>query len=245
MTKAATKDTATPRPRRVRTVTAREGKLAGQVYEKILDDIIHLRRLPGEMLNKEQLRAELGTSAQPVTDALRKLAGIGLAEVVPQVGSFVSRISARSVIDSVFLRSAVESQVVAQLAETRDEAAIKALRGNLAAQEKAVRAVDIDQFHRLDDAFHLKLYQLLGYPGVWDQTASARLHLDRLRRLALPREGRLTVSLDEHTRVVDEIAAGHPQEAARAIEAHIRFNTEDLRRHMRDRQDFFEPDEDT
>ena len=39
MTKVAMKDAAMPRQRRVRTVTAREGKLASHVYEKILDDI--------------------------------------------------------------------------------------------------------------------------------------------------------------------------------------------------------------
>lgn len=203
---------------------------ADTVFRALLDQISSVRLKPGDALSKDEIASELGVSRQPVTDAVNRLASMGLVTVVPQVSTCVARISATEVLASAFLRSAVEAQVVHELASRHRPATIDSLRSQLAEQAKLLGREDIDGFHEADDAFHRLLAELAGLPALWEQTAAARLHLTRVRRLGLPRAGRMAVSYAEHTTVVDEIEAGRPRKAANAISRHIRYNEGELRR---------------
>jgi DNA-binding GntR family transcriptional regulator len=209
------------------------------VYEALLKTIVRVDRKPGEPLLKDDIARDLGVSRQPVTDAINRLAAQGLVTVIPQVNSYVSRISPADVIESSFLRSAVEAQIVHELASHPKTAMVAALREQLAEQVQLVAAGDVDRFHEADDAFHRMLTELAGLPGLWEQIAAARLHLVRVRRLGLPRPGRLAISYAEHSMVVDEIEAGRPRKAANTIAQHIRYNEGELRRLQKDLPQYF------
>lgn len=193
------------------------------VFEVLLDAIVKVDLKPGDTLAKDAIAAELGVSRTPVGDAINRLAALGLVSVVPQVGSFVSRISPQAVIESSFLRSAAESEVVHRLASSANRKLVDALRDRLAEQGEYVAAGDVDRFHEVDDAFHRFMITEAGMPGIWDQIAPARLNLVRIRRLGLPQPGRLADAHGEHVRIVDEIEARRPRRAARAVTGHIRY----------------------
>jgi len=212
---------------------------AASVFDALLKSIVRVDLKPGEPLPKDEIARQLGVSRQPVTDAINRLAGLGLVTVIPQVNSYVSRISSADVIESSFLRSAVEAQVVHELASHPRKAMVATLRDQLTEQVKLVAAGDIDGFHEADDAFHRLLAELAGLPGLWDQIAAARLHLVRIRRLGLPRPGRLAISYAEHSMVVDEIEAARPRKAANTIAHHIRYNEGELRRLQKDLPQYF------
>jgi len=209
------------------------------VYETLLGAIVRVDLKPGEVLLKEEIANKLNVSRQPVTDAANRLAAMGLVTVIPQVNSYVSLISPADVLESAFLRSAVEAQVVHELASHPRVETIEVLRASLAAQARLVGVGDIDGFHEADDAFHRLLAERAGLPGLWQQIAPARLHLVRVRRLGLPRPGRLAISYAEHSMVVDEIEAGRPRKAANTIAHHIRYNEGELRRLQKDLPQYF------
>jgi DNA-binding GntR family transcriptional regulator len=219
-------------------VAGRRSRTAS-VFDALLKAIVRVDLKPGEPLLKDDIARQLGVSRQPVTDAINRLAGLGLVTVIPQVNSYVSRISPSDVIESSFLRSAVEAQVVHELASSPKQAVLEALRRQLSEQIRLVAAGDVDGFHDADDAFHRLLAELAGLPGLWDQIASARLHLVRVRRLGLPRPGRLAISYAEHSMVVDEIEAGRPRKAANTIAHHIRYNEGELRRLQKELPQYF------
>lgn len=218
---------------------AERGKYTQVVFDRLLEEITSVQRKPGEPLSKDALAAEFGVSRQPVTEALNKLAGMGLVTILPQVGTQVSWMSLDDALESCFLRSAVESAVVYDLASSPKPAVIERLRQQLARQLEAVARNDIPAFHRLDDEFHHLLFELKGMPGLWYQTETARFHMVRVRRLGLPREGRLAVSYAEHLTIVDEIEAGRPRKAANSIAAHIQFNEGDMRRLQKEKPQYF------
>jgi DNA-binding GntR family transcriptional regulator len=207
---------------------------ADAVFDTLLQSIASVRIKPGEPILKEEIAKELGVSRQPVTDAVNRLALMGLVTVVPQVATYVAKISPAAVMASAFLRSAVEAQVVHELASKPRAPTIEALRSQLQEQAKLVGDNDVDGFHEADDGFHRLLAELAGLPELWEQTAAARLHLVRVRRLGLPRPGRMAVSYAEHSMVVDEIAAGRPRKAANTISRHIRYNENEVRRVQKD-----------
>lgn len=215
------------------------GKAMQVVFDRLLEEIISVARKPGETLNKDAIASDFGVSKQPVTDAIAKLASLGLVTVLPQVSSQVSWISPQDAIESCFLRSAVEAQVVHELSSSPKPEVIAELRALLAEQLQAVGNNDISRFHELDDRFHYRLFELAGLPGLWQQMETARFHIVRIRRLGLPREGRLAASYAEHEAVVDEIEAGRPRKAANAISKHIRINEKDVRRLQKDMPQYF------
>lgn len=209
------------------------------IFEVLRDAILKVDLQPGAALAKEAIARELGVSRTPVGDAINRLAALGLASVVPQVGSFVSHISPQAVIESSFLRSAAESEVVHRLASAGNLALVAELRERLAEQGRHVAAGDIDGFHVADDEFHRFLMISAGMGGVWDQIATARLNLVRIRRLGLPQPGRLAEAHAEHGRIVDEIEARRPRRAARAMTDHIRYAEIYLKRLEQEKPDFF------
>jgi GntR family transcriptional regulator, rspAB operon transcriptional repressor len=215
------------------------GNRAQSVFEVLMGEIVRVQRKPGELLNKDEIAEQLGVSRQPVTDAITRLAGMGLATIIPQVNSYVSRISASDVVESSFVRSAVEAQVVHDLASRPRPAMIQRLRQDLDDQVRIVAMADYDGFHALDDAFHRRLSEMAGLPGLPDQITAARLHLVRIRWLGLPRPGRLALAFAEHVRVVDEIEAGRPRRAAKAVTDHIRYSESELRRLQKDQPQYF------
>src|SRR4051794_27041342 len=79
-----------------------------QVYTIIREAIVSLRLLPGQALSENELATQYGVSRTPVREALIRLAGDGLVEVVPQLGTFVSRISELDVREAQFIREVLE-----------------------------------------------------------------------------------------------------------------------------------------
>jgi GntR family transcriptional regulator, rspAB operon transcriptional repressor len=219
--------------------TAARSSRAQSVFDVLMAEIIRVQRKPGEALNKDEIASQLNVSRQPVTDAINRLAAMGLVTVIPQVSSYVSRISAADVVESSFVRSAVEAEVVHVLASRPRMAIVDKLRADLEDQIKIVAAVDYENFHATDDVFHRHMAELAGLPGLPDQITAARLHLVRIRWLGLPRPGRLALAYAEHVKVVDEIEAGRPRKAAKAVTEHIRYSESELRRLQKDQPQYF------
>ena len=69
------------------------------MYDQLKERLLEGRYEAGERVSAEVLRLEFGVSKQPVMEALRRLSGDGLMEIVPQVGSRVARYDLREVED--------------------------------------------------------------------------------------------------------------------------------------------------
>ena len=84
------------------------GSLGAKVYQTLRQAILSLSYRPGEILRKPEICAELGVSRSPVSDAVARLAGEGLVDVVPQAGTYVARFSMAEIREGAFLREAIE-----------------------------------------------------------------------------------------------------------------------------------------
>lgn len=182
--------------------------------------IVHLELRPGAPLDKAELTARFGVSRFPISEALNRLKSEGLVEIRPQSGSSVSLIRLADVEENLFMRRALEAEVAETLAQRRDEALLAELKRNLRYQKAAVNAADREGFHELDLAMHDMMVDALSYPRVRAITESARLALDRARRL-LGSPRRHAVTYDEHLKIVDALEAGDPARARAAAAAHI------------------------
>ncbi|MGQ9369294.1 GntR family transcriptional regulator [Azospirillum sp. ST 5-10] len=205
-----------PAPREVH-----RGSTATTVYRALREDIVSLRRKPGDPIVEKQLAETFGVSRTPVREAVLKLADEGLVEIFPQSGTFVSRIPLPALPEAGLIRRSLEGTVVRLAAERASRSQIAQLRTHLAKQLEADAAHDLDGFHQADEAFHATIAEIAGAPGVWTVVRAVKVQVDRCRRLTLPVAGHIAKAIAEHEAIVDAIAAHDPERAARAVSDHL------------------------
>jgi DNA-binding GntR family transcriptional regulator len=83
------------------------------IYERLRDDIIHGRVKPNERLKVAELASRMGTSTNPVREALQQLRGEGFVVMTPNRGARVRPI------DEDFVRDICEIEVLIEPALTR------------------------------------------------------------------------------------------------------------------------------
>jgi DNA-binding GntR family transcriptional regulator len=196
------------------------GGTTARVVDAIREAIVSLDLPPGSPLDKAALCERLGVSRFPVSEALSRLQAEGLVEIRPQAGTIVSRIRFADVRENLFLRRALEAEAVRTLARNCPPNVIDALTRNLRYQKAAAAAGDRKGFHVLDLEFHDIIFTALGFERVKSAVESARLGLDRIRRL-LATKRRHTLTFKEHAAVAAALAAGDGDAAARAMMAHL------------------------
>lgn len=192
-----------------------------RVYGMLRRRIRELTLPPGAPLRKEEIALELGVSRAPVSDAITRLAEEGLVDVFPQHGSFVAAIRAADVREALFIRTALETEAMRQLALRADAGIVRDLDDNISAQAKALQAGNLEQFYDLDEALHAMIFGAIEKPRSLRLLDAARAPLDRVRRLALPEQGRPELTLMEHRALVDAIRSNDSEYAASAMRAHL------------------------
>lgn len=204
--------------------TRSAGPVAGLVHERLEAAIVGGELPPGSAVSEAEIASRFGVSRTPVRQAIGRLAEDGLVAVVPQVGTFVGRVSLSEVAEGQFIRETLEAEAVRRAAAiaSTDPAATIGLGGYLTEQEAAIRAGDLDRFYRADEGLHASVFAMIGRPGVWRALRSVKLQMDRIRRMSLPDRSTQEALLDEHRRIVAAIGAGDSDGAERVLRGHAR-----------------------
>lgn len=196
------------------------GATTDYVHQVLRDAIIASDLAPGTLVNKHVICERLGVSRFPVSDALARLQTEGLVEILPQRGTRVTRIRMNDVRESMFIRRAVETETVHELAPAIDEDTLTRLRRSLRYQQAAVEAQDRRGFHVLDLEFHEMLIDALNYPRAKAIVEAARGNLERARRI-LQSPRRHAVTLAEHQAILAALEARNPEAARAAMANHL------------------------
>ena len=199
----------------------RANSKAEQVYAAIKDSILTGAFEPGAPIDKLALCERLGVSRFPVSAAISRLAFEQLVVVEPQHGSFVARISVRDVKERLFIRRALECEVVAEAARRFGPEDGDALKRNVEAAVAAAESGDRGLFYALDVAFHAYFTQSLGLLRSAELLDALRVHLERVRRLLLSPPGRIKATIAEHSAIVEGVSRRDPDSASRAMATHM------------------------
>jgi DNA-binding GntR family transcriptional regulator len=210
------------------------------VYAAIRDAIVRAELEPGARLSENELADQFGVSRTPIREALGRLRDDRLVDVVPQLGTFVSRISTLAVADAQFIREALECAAVRPAAERVGEEGLAMLEENLRSQERARDGGDLDAWYLLDNDYHRTVCDLSGHPTVWSVSERAKSHLNRLRRLSLTLPDYLPQMIDEHRDVVDALGRRDPDAAEATLRHHLRMVLSELPRIREQHPDYFE-----
>ncbi|QCI65902.1 GntR family transcriptional regulator [Phreatobacter stygius] len=198
------------------------GRTAAEaVYLALRDDIVSLARKPGSQVNEKAIALAHGVSRTPVREAILRLAGEGLIDVVSKAGTYVSRIRLSALAETIVVRKALEEVTVRAAVAHATPSQIIEMRALLTRQAEASEAGDQGAFHLADEAFHETIARAGGFPGIWALVQTVKLQVDRYRRLTLPQPGRMALVIREHKLVLDAIEARDADAAAEAMGRHI------------------------
>jgi len=194
---------------------------APQVVEALRAAIISLELAPGSALDRAELAQGFGVSQTPVRDALMRLSEEGLVLIRAQYTTQVSRIDVPAAREAHFLRRAIEIEVARLLALSPDPAVIGELRSQLSRQAGLAASKDYPAFIAADKAFHQAMYVAAGLPRLWAVVTRMSGHVDRLRLLHVPAEGKVESIMTSHQAILDAIASGDGEVAQQAVREHL------------------------
>lgn len=192
--------------------------LRDQVYDALENLIISGVLAPGQRLTEGDLAERLGVSRNPVREALNGLSRAGWVELRPRQGAYVRRRTAREGDEFYHVRQLLEIESARLAADRADEDGVAGLRGLLAEGWDALEHKDDERLLSLNSRFHAAVVELSGN-SVLAETLGL---LDkRLRWYFKPVVvGRAPDSWQEHTDLVETIAAHNVDHAAEVMRLH-------------------------
>jgi GntR family transcriptional regulator, rspAB operon transcriptional repressor len=218
----------------------KRGPARPYVHAAIRDAIVRAELPPGAKLSENELADRFGVSRTPIREALGRLRDDRLVQVVPQLGTFVARISIQAVSDAQFIREALECAAIRPAAEQAGEEDIAALEENIRSQERVRDSGDYDAWYLLDDAYHRYLCDLSGHMAVWPVSERAKSHINRLRRLSLERSDYLPEMVSEHREIAAAVGDRDPDGAEEALRHHLRMVLREIPQIRAEHPDYFE-----
>ncbi len=214
--KTALSDAAGLRARR------RERATSGSaIYRDLQRQIVTMALKPGTALGEQMLADRYGVSRTPVREAVIRLSEERLVDVLPQQGTFVSRLDIALIPEAVVIRQALEGATVQHAARAATAEKLALLDDILAEQRFYRDRNQLDRFMGADEAFHEAIASIADLPGVWSYLRPAKIHIDRARWLTLPFLGRTTPVIAEHELIRDAIAAHDEKAALAAMTKHL------------------------
>ena len=200
------------------------GPASRQAYRALRDAIVAAEFEPGQRLSENELAERLAVSRTPIREALIRLRDDRFVQIVPQLGTFVTRIStAARAGRPVHPRVAGVRRRAARGDARRRRRPRRARRASCAARPRSSGTATTSASRVLDDEFHAALCELAGRPVAWEVAQRVKGHLNRVRRLSLPQPRYLDEMVAEHRLVLDALRRHDPDAAEPTLRHHLRM----------------------
>ncbi|MCY4180103.1 MAG: GntR family transcriptional regulator [Litoreibacter sp.] len=194
---------------------------SGQAVERLRELIFSGQLGAGSDHLESELAESLGMSRTPVREALLVLEGQGLVDVRPRKGVRIKPLSPVDMAEIYDVLTELESLAAANAAREGYSADdLQQLEHTINLMDSALEENDRGAWARADDAFHAELVQLGRNSRV---EAIAQMMSDQVRRARLVTLHMRPVpnrSNEDHRAVLDAIAAGDADTAARVHREH-------------------------
>jgi DNA-binding GntR family transcriptional regulator len=207
-------------------------QLGSRVYDSLLNTIVGGHLDFGAPLRPNEIARQLNVSTTPVREALGKLESHGIVNKLPNCGWFVREFTDQQILDLYEFRSDVESFTARLACERISNEELGWLRQHQAEGEAALASRDMDAYRIYNREFHAAILRAAKnsyLSAVIGQIApQAEMLTARTIRIA----GRPLRAFEEHTHIIEALAAHNGDSAAESMHTHILGQFEQLL-HMR------------
>lgn len=195
--------------------------LTGQAYAVLRDRLVMLEIKPGEPINEERLRTELGVGRTPIREALKRLEQERLVVAFPRRGTFATDVNISDLSHISEVRRTLEplaSAAAAERATPADRAALTELRSRL---DTAAPTGDNTELLRTDVGVHRAIYGCVHNPFLEDTLISYDNLATRIWCVFLPRLSGMAGHVDEHVPLLTAIIEGDAKKAGELASQHV------------------------
>lgn len=205
--------------------------LADSATSALHDAILTGELSAGAPLRLGELAEALGMSMMPVREALRRLAAIGLVEIVPHKGAWVPELTPEDAQDTLDTRTALETLAIQRAAAQLSERDAETAAAELERHVTAARRGENVAARLAHTQFHFTIYQASGSKWLLRALEPVWQNSERYR-FAGPRRSSLPASTREHQAILDACAAHDPERAVAALATHLRRSHERIVKNM-------------
>lgn len=197
--------------------------LTGQAYSIIIKKIINAEYEPGQKISEKKIEKDIDIGRTPVREALLQLRQENLINVIPQSGTYISKIDMKEVLDARFVRASVEQRIMRNATTVRfTQEQINHFDQILSKQYLIMREDNFTKFLTIDDEFHRYFYVITYHLRIWNWLKRINVQFDRFRFLRLKVEGLSWVSLiDEHKAILNAVRERDINEVERLTANHM------------------------
>ncbi len=198
--------------------------MADAVYDALRQAIFDQSFAPGQRLNIDELRQELGVSRTPLKDALNRLAIEGLVRIVPRQGSFVSELRPDKLAEVLGVRRALELYAIAEAMPRLEEQHLASMRECLWRQRTLTSDGDADQymtFVTLDHGFHSIIFEAAGNRTLREIYEGLNVHMQVARARHHESTQHISLACEEHEAILRAFEARDAAAASAAMDAHL------------------------
>lgn len=190
-------------------------------YRVIKDSIMALELEPGQAISEIELAQELQISRTPIREVMAKLGEEYLVEVIPQVGSYISKINPQLIKEASFMRYILEREILKLSCESFPKSNLYELKKNLALQEELIGCEGMERdFHKLDKEFHRIIFEGSKKENVWASITRISTHYNRIRLLS-EMQHNFKEPIAQHRKIVEIIESKDCDQVEAIVRQHI------------------------
>lgn len=193
--------------------------MKADIFEVLQGEILDGTLMPGDRIKEADLANRFGLSRTPVREALRRLEARGLLAHEPHRGMVVAQLEPAAVAELYAMREILDGAAAELAARHATPVEIDAMRGQIARDRGIVE--DPVKLAAANRAFHAAILRAAHNRFLMTASDALAESLALLGPTTLSIPGRGAQSIDEHTAIVDAIAAGDSVTAGVAARAHI------------------------
>jgi GntR family transcriptional regulator, rspAB operon transcriptional repressor len=210
--------------------------LSERVYTSLKEAIMDGKFPPGERLSPEELAKHFEVSITPVRDALKRLEGDALVEVVPRQGVFVSQFSRAAIKELFDIRHLIEQGCIEGVSELSDAKLqeIVSIMEEMESLSDGAIFHDYAHFIELDSRFHAFLVAMRGNSRLIELYEELQWPIQVVRGLSHSNYHRADQTIMEHRAIVAALLRRDVAEAQAKVAIHLNNAREDLLRHVPD-----------
>ena len=208
------------------------GRLADEVYDTVLAQLMSLRIEPGSRVTIDALARDLGVSQTPIRDALNRMEADGLVVRVPHAGyripPQITRSRFEDMLEVRLLLEPAAARRAAERASAEQVAGMRRMLDEMAGLVEGDSHLAYGAFGLRDAAFHDLVAHSAGNRVVREALGRLHTHVHLFRLLY---DTQVTyLAMGEHDEVLAAVAARDPDAAAYAMRRHILLSGDRFRR---------------
>ncbi|GIN97669.1 GntR family transcriptional regulator [Siminovitchia terrae] len=206
--------------------------ITAQVTNAIREAIVTGEYEPGKKLSESALSEYYKVSRTPIREAFKQLEREGLVEIIPRVGTCVTKPTEKELIELFRVKEVMEGLAASLLAENGNTEAIKELAESVELMREAVENDNHKLYVEANNTFH---------KVILDGSDNSKLNFllnillnqipyNRYVFLSIEVPNRLEKSLKEHEEILEAIQSGDKELAEKRMREHVSASGQQLQK---------------